>query len=65
MKVEGRSTRQEILRSTVDEIRGKVHQDKKSQKNTVDEISGQIPQIRNRKMYCKRNQREGTPDQKS
>ena len=26
MKLEGRSTRQEILKSTVDEIRGKVHQ---------------------------------------
>jgi hypothetical protein len=30
MELEGRSTRQEILRSIVDEIRGKVHQDKKS-----------------------------------
>jgi len=26
MKLEGRSTREEILKSTVDEIRGKVHQ---------------------------------------
>jgi hypothetical protein len=26
MKLEGRSTREQILRSTVDEIRGEVHQ---------------------------------------
>jgi hypothetical protein len=32
MKLEGRSTREQILRSTVDEIRGKVHQTRNKKK---------------------------------
>ena len=40
MKIEGRSTRQQILRSTVDEIRGKDQQEKQSKKSTVDETRG-------------------------
>jgi hypothetical protein len=40
MKSEGRSIRQEILRSFVDEIRGKVHQTTNLKKYCKDLLSG-------------------------
>ena len=62
MKLEGRCIRHEILKSTLDEIRRKVHKTR-NLKTYCRWNWMKVHQSRNLKKYCRWNQREGQPRQ--